>query len=120
MTRPSVVVLSSRTLYAEGVMSRLKQHAGELELQMVDARLPDALAQIVSIAPSTIIIDATDAEANQHCPLDQLLKALPELKVICLDPQNQGLQVVTSQQHHAKEIQDLIAIINQPGDASTN
>lgn len=114
MAIPNVVVLSSRSLYAEGVLSRLQQYAAQVQLHVVDARHADAMDQIASLSPSAIILDATDAEVARHCPLERLLYEMPELKVIRLNPEQQGFQVVTSQQHPAQEVQDLLDIIELP------
>ncbi|NIS79029.1 MAG: hypothetical protein GTO14_02120 [Anaerolineales bacterium] len=115
--KAKVVVLSSRSLYSEGVLSRLQQHAGQIELHVVDGRLPDSLAEITSLSPSAVILDATDAEVAKHCPLERMLQDIPGLKIIRLDPEQQGFLVVTSQQHQAEEVQDLLEILNRASNA---
>jgi hypothetical protein len=111
MAGPKVIVLSSRSLYAEGVLSRLREQAEQVDLQVVDSREADALAQIISCVPAAVIVDTSDAEASHHLSLTRLLEELPSLKIIRLDPQRQGFQVVTSEQHQAEEVHDLIDII---------
>jgi DNA-binding NarL/FixJ family response regulator len=111
MAKPKVVVLSSRSLYTEGVLSRLKEHEEQVELRVVDAREEDALDQIVSYSPWAVILDHSDEEANRHCSLSQLLEELPSLTIVRLDTQRQGFQVVTSEQHTAKEVDDLLEVV---------
>ena len=112
MIKPVVVVLSSHTLFAEGVTSRLMAHAASIQLNIVDARSADAMEQMIAHKPSVIIIDASDKEASINCPINQLLASLPALKIIRLDPEQAGFQVVTSAQHRAHEVDDLLEVIN--------
>ncbi|HUS84668.1 MAG TPA: hypothetical protein VMX56_05955 [Anaerolineales bacterium] len=114
MSLSRVVVLSSHSLYAEGVLTRLKAHAPAIELHVVDADETDAVNQIIAIEPTAVIMDASDKDANAHCPLGMLLRDLPDLRVIRLDPISNGFQVVTSEHHEAEEVQDLLAIL-KPG-----
>jgi DNA-binding NarL/FixJ family response regulator len=112
MERTRVVVLSSRSLYAEGVISRLRQHEDHLELIVVDSHQTDAMEKIKLAQPTAVILDASDQEANNHCPLEQLLQSMPAVKVIRLDPSQDGFQVLTSERHTTGELGDLISILN--------
>lgn len=111
MTKPAVVVLSSHTLFAEGVSSRLQARAETLDLSIVDARNSTALEKIITLRPQAVIVDASDPETSLNCPINQLLASLPALKIIRLDPGQSGFQVVTSAQHIAHEIDDLLEVI---------
>lgn len=111
MGQTRVVLLTSRSIFAEGVASRLRRALAEHELQTVDARQPEALELVVSAQPHVVILDGTDPEVTQHCPLGTLLSALPSLTVIRLDPEHDVIQVVTSQQRDAGQVQDLLAVI---------
>ena len=123
MAGPRVVILSSRSLFVEGVASRLKQHLPEENVQVVDARQSDALEQVVAAQPTSVILDATDADVTKNCPLSKLLNALPLLKVIRLDPQQNKIQVVISEQRSVDQVSDLIEVIqsteaNRPAEES--
>lgn len=111
MVAPSVVILSSRSLFVEGVASRLRQQAPAVLTQTVDAAAPDALAQVVAHAPQAVILDATDENVAHYCPLNALFNALPTIKVVRLDPQQKMVQVVTSQQHQAEQVSDLLQVL---------
>ena len=111
MARARVVILSGRSLFAEGVASRLRQHSDQIELHNVDYRQADALAQVIALQPSTVILDATDPDVDTQCPLGSVLEALPSLKVLRLGPQQNQVQVVTSEQRQATEVSDLISLI---------
>ncbi len=112
MTKPTVVVLSSHTLFTEGVTSRLQARAETLQLNVVDARNASAMEQVIAFEPNVVIVDASDREASRNCPINQLLASLPALKIIRLDPEQAGFQVVTSAQHIAHEVDDLLEVIS--------
>ena len=111
MLRARVVVLSGRSLFAEGVASRLRKYTDQIDLHYIDFRQSGALAQLIEAKPSVIILDASDPEVEQHCPLGAVLEALPSSKVLRLDPQQDQIQVVTSEQRPATEVSDLIDLI---------
>lgn len=115
MAGPRVIILSSRSLFVEGVATRLRQHLAEQDVQTVDARQPDVLSLVIAAQPSVVILDATDAEAAQVCAVGDLLKALPSLKIIRLDPQQKQIQVVTSEQRVVDEVRDLTDVIGLGG-----
>jgi DNA-binding NarL/FixJ family response regulator len=119
VTRPRVVILSGRSLFTEGIASRLRQDEARVEVVTVDSRQPNALAGVIAAQPTAVIFDATDPESTQHCSLDTLLEALPGLKVLRLDPQQQQVQVVTSEQRKASEVSDLIAVIESQSTSTT-
>ena len=81
------------------------------ELLTIDAREDNALEQVIAAKPVAVILDATDPDVTRNCPLGVLLTALPSLKVIRLDPQQDHIQVVTSEQREAEHMQDLIEVI---------
>lgn len=110
---PRVAVLSSQSIFAEGVVASLRQQLGEQSLFIVDARQADPLQQVLAMRPNGVILDATDALIAEQCPLDGLLDALPSLTVIRLDPQKDRFQVVMSEQHCGGQLSDLIDVIRR-------
>lgn len=106
-----VVILSSHSLFAEGVASRLRQHGRHVDLQHVDVRQPDALMSVIDAHPSVVILDATDPNVDRQCPLGVMFQSLPSLRIIRLDPQQDRVQVVTSEQRLAGEVRDLVDLI---------
>jgi hypothetical protein len=118
MSLSRVVVLSSHSLYAEGVLSRLKAHSNALELHVVDADQMDSMDQIIAIQPAAVIVDASDKDVNAHCPLGRLLKDLPDVRIIRLDPINKGFQLVTSEQREAEEVQELLTVLKSGKEAT--
>lgn len=111
--RTPVVILSSRSIFAEGVASQLRQHLDELSIEVVDIREPDALERVVATQPAAVILDASDAALSNCDWLNQLLNTLPKLKLLRLDPLQDQMQVVTSEHRHMGQVQELMDIITQ-------
>jgi hypothetical protein len=107
-----VVILSGRSIFAEGVANRLRQNMDELEIKVVDSREPGALEGLVATRPSTVIFDATDAEITEGDWLTRLLMALPMLQIVSIDPLQDKIQVVTSEQRPMGQVHELVDIIS--------
>jgi hypothetical protein len=110
----SIVILSGRSLFADGVASQLRQADHDLDLSVVDPRQPGALDQIVSANPSVVIMDGTDRELAEICPLGQLVACLPTVRIIWLNPQQEHVRLVTSELRVATQVSDLMDLIAQP------
>jgi DNA-binding NarL/FixJ family response regulator len=113
MMQTRVVILSAHSLFAEGIARRLQEYLQLAKLEIVDPRHLDAMAQISAARPSIVILDVTDSKVTQFCPLSNLLLSFPELRVICLDPQQDQIQVVTGEKRKAVEVRDLAEVIEQ-------
>jgi DNA-binding NarL/FixJ family response regulator len=111
MASPRVVILSSQSLFTEGVASRLRELIGQLELSVIDPRDTDTLEQIKNFQPSAVILDSADPEVAELCPLNEILKASPAVKVLQLDPRREQFQVVTSEEKVAGLVRDLVDVI---------
>jgi DNA-binding NarL/FixJ family response regulator len=105
--------LSSRSIFAEGVASRLRQHLETQDIDVIDVRQQAALERVISDEPSTVILDVSDPEVAHGDWLDTLLGALPKLQVVCLDPLQDRMQVVTSRQGPVGQVDELVEIIKQ-------
>ena len=109
----SIVILSARSLFADGIASNLRQAEHDLDLNVIDPRQPGAIERIIDAQPSVVIMDGTDSELAEFCPLGRLVACLPTVKVIWLDPQQELVQLVTSEQRVAAHVSDLIEMIDQ-------
>ena len=116
MSRIRVVILASLSLFAEGVASRLRRHEARAEVLIVDPHAKDAIGLTVAAKPDAVILDASDPAlpGDQVWPL--LLKSLPGVRIVDLDSHTQRVRVVTSEEHTADEVRDLVDVI-QPPDA---
>ncbi len=110
-SKTRVIVLSGKSLFAEGVAARLGQQLGQQELKTVNVHDADALQQVIETEPAVVILDGTDEDVARLCPLGTLLTALPALKVLRLNPETDQIQVVTSQRRQAWQVHDLLELI---------
>ena len=109
----SIVILSGRSLFAEGIARRLRQYLDPTHLDILDPRRPDTMDLIDATRPSFVILDVTDSQVTQLCPVSRLLLLVPELRVLCLDPQQNQLQVVTGEKRAVVKVRDLADVIQQ-------
>jgi DNA-binding NarL/FixJ family response regulator len=112
MIRPCVVILSNRSLFSQGVVSRLREHVHQLELVVLDPGREDVVEQITDSQPTAVILDASDTAVAQLCPLSVLLSTAPGAKVVRLNPYNDQIQVITSEQRVAEHVHDLVEVIS--------
>jgi predicted component of type VI protein secretion system len=103
--------LSGLSLFAEGIAARLGQQLGQQELMTINVREAGALQHLIEADPSVVILDSTDEDVAQLCPLGALLNALPALRVVRLNPENDQIQVVSSQSRQAWQVHDLVELI---------
>jgi len=107
----NIVILSGHSLFADGVASRLRQILKPVTLKVVNPSTPDAMTHLLAAQPSIIILDVTDTEAARFCSLSKLLRSLPDVKIIRLDPEQDAVQVVTSEQRPIGRVRDLLDVI---------
>ncbi len=77
----------------------------------MDPRDPDFMDALAAIQPAAVILDAEDLALKDTCPLSSLLVSVPRAKVIRLSPRREEIQVITSRESQAGNIQDLIDVI---------
>jgi hypothetical protein len=106
-----VVILSSGSVFVESIASRLRQQLKANNVQTIDSRQADVLERVVAAQPAIVIAETTDVKLEQPCAMSGLLAALPKLTVIRLDPQQEHMQVVTSEQRPAGGMSGLIRAI---------
>ena len=112
MTGPCIVILSSGSVFVESIARRLRQQMQAGDFRTINSQQGDTLEQIIAAQPALVIADAADSRLEQVCPLNSLLAALPKLTVIRLDPQQDRLQIVTSEHRPSRGMSGLIGIIH--------
>ena len=114
MSRIRVVILASPSLFAEGVASRLRRHEARAEVLTVDPHAEDAIRHTIAAKPDAVILDASDPALPGEQVWPRLLKSLSGVRIVDLDSQTQRVRVVTSQEHTADEVRDLIDVLAPP------
>ena len=115
MAHNAVIILSGHSLFAEGTASSLRQKSQELEITVIDPRDGDVLSRIQELEPAAIILDKSDQSLQENCPVEVLLKAVPDLRIIRLDPENERIQIVTGEERPAANAADLLVVISSAG-----
>jgi len=110
----NVVILSSQSLFAEGVAKRLQQTLPSAALRVINPATSTAMDDITGSAPSIVIFDVTDTEAVSFCVKSDLLYSFPSLRLIRIDPECEQMRVLTSECHQAHQMQDLLDVIYRP------
>lgn len=106
-----VAIVSGQSLFAEGLLARLRQQLEAESLIVVDARQENALSQVIAAQPAAVIVDVPDPASEQRCALGRLLEALPMVTIIRLNAEYDRVQVVTSAHRTMSQVQDLIDVI---------
>jgi DNA-binding NarL/FixJ family response regulator len=109
--RTSIVIVSRHSLFADGLAAWLCQHLIAVELATIDPLEPDATEKIVAARPSAVLLDSTVPDVASYCDVEMLLRSLPGVKVVRLDPAVPLVQIMSSQQHAVGSVRDLADII---------
>ena len=109
-----VAVLSGQSLFAEGIISRLREHPERLEVHHIDSEMSDYIDQIKRIQPVAILLDAADEGDTQCCFLCELLLTFPTIMIVRLAADQRDVQVIRSSTQHLEDVQDLIKTFLPP------
>lgn len=103
-----VAVLSGQSLFAVGIISRLREHSERLEVHHINPKPGDYLDRIKQIKPTAVVIDAADEDKDQCCFLCELLLAFPWMMIVRLAADQRDVQVIRSSTQRFEDVQDLI------------
>ena len=106
-----MVILSGKSLFAEGIASRLRQFPQRVDVSILDPLEGDPISRVGRDHPAAVIIDGSEPKTDTYCSLCELLFNNPGLKVIRLDPEQSVVQIVTSAQLKASDVRDLVELI---------
>jgi hypothetical protein len=106
-----VAILTGHSLLADGLISRLREYAEQLELQVFDIEQANVLSQITAFHPLALILEENKSGQAESCSLKSILTALPNTLVIYLGLGDDDIHVIQSEQHHAGGVQELLEII---------
>lgn len=105
-----VALIAGQSLLIEGVASRLLDHAGEVDLHTFDPEESDLLASVANLEPQVVLLDEQDPFVRERCPLAELMRALPNSRILLLNSERSDLQVITN---HRLGIEDSDALLHQ-------
>ena len=84
--KPRTIVFLSRSIYVEGVVSRLKQHSTNIEFHFIDPLREEYIERVVELHPTFVVINSEQGSGDQMCALCDLLQAFPEITILRLKP----------------------------------
>ncbi len=116
MSKIRVVILTGHSLFADGAASRMRQHARDVEIRVIDPATGDVLHMLREFKPAAAILDAQDPELRKSLPIQDLLRTVPDLRVILLDSQQEDLQILTGEYRRAGKMEDLLDLILESKD----
>jgi hypothetical protein len=105
-----VLVLYSDSLMAQGVEAMLRK-LPSLETVAVDIDQPDAIEQARAAHPDVVVVDLTELRGPCQEIFLRLLDEFPTLRVVCLHPEGNVLDVFRKQRVYIHQAQDLIATL---------
>jgi hypothetical protein len=111
-----ILILTGRSLFADGVISKLSSSPMVGELEVVDLRQADPLQAIAAANPDFLILDETDPEITEQLK-SELFTLFSNLKVIILDPQKNSLRVLRCEEYDNSQIWNLLA--DEPDSSSS-
>jgi DNA-binding NarL/FixJ family response regulator len=115
MAKARVVILSGYTLFAEGVVNRLRQFPQRIEVSIINPDEGEVIARIREIHPSAVIIDASEPETEESFSPWELMTSSREVKLIRLDPESSEVQIVSTKCFNASDVRDLVDLIESGG-----
>ncbi len=112
-TTPSIVILSSGDLFADGIASRLRQYDKEVRLSIVNPQDSDYLVQIEATDPVAVILNAKEADPKNQCLLCGLLNTFPNLDILRLTMEPDMVQVIRNRKIYLERVHDLIDLLRK-------
>lgn len=109
------IVFLSRSIFVEGVVSRLRQQPHSEHVHFIDPGNPDFLEKISELDPKVVVINADLGKGSPFCHLCELLGEFPQITILRLKAQDRDVQVIHSSQHFVKDVQDLIDLLGING-----
>jgi hypothetical protein len=107
------IVFSSRNIYSQGIVERIREHKSYEEIQFVDPHDEDFVEKVTNFNPSVFIIDSTDADSPECCRLCEIIDGIPDVTILRLKAQDKDVQVIKSTQVELVNVQDLINLIGK-------
>lgn len=106
-----VVYCSTPSLFSQGTVNRLRAFERKFELAVIQPGEPGIVEEIAKFQPGVVILDISQYLHARTCPIGALLRTIPDLRVIELDPSSAFVTVISSARHQVENLDELIAVI---------
>lgn len=108
-----IAIISQHTLFAEGVLQKLKQLQIPHPVVMIDPVSTDYIAELEQQKVDLVLLNATEKDTMQDCVLCNLLMRFPDIHILRLDINRKGVQVVHSQHHEVESVSDILLLMDE-------
>lgn len=102
-----VVILAGRSLFTDGVISKLRASSQAQYFEVIDMCQPDPLRAIEAACPDVLVLDGNDPEFCAKLK-SNMFANLSHLKIIFLDSQSARTRIMQWEEHDTTQITDLL------------
>jgi DNA-binding NarL/FixJ family response regulator len=102
-----VVILAGRSLFTQGVISKLRGAPTQRNFEVIDLCQPDALQAIEAACPDVIVVDGNDPEFIAQIK-GSMFPNLSQLKIIFLNSKTSRTRILQWEEHDTIQINDLL------------
>jgi len=114
-----VIILKGRSLFTDGVVSKLTHSSLMSQFEVIDMCQPDPLQAILEAKPGVLVVDENDPEYSEKLE-GRLFKIIPNVKIILLDSETTHVRVVQWAEHNIPQLSDLLDEINAASEPVTS
>jgi DNA-binding NarL/FixJ family response regulator len=107
-------MIAGHSLLLEGVASRLLDLTEDVELHTFDPQALDLLKVVAGSKPEVVLLDEQDPLVRERCALADLLRELPEARILLLNSERSDLQIITNRRIRIENSEALLDHILQP------
>jgi hypothetical protein len=108
-----IAMMTNHSLFAEGLISRLREYPEQLELQIFDLLQPDVVSHVVEFKPLVIILEENEEQQFNIGTFKKMLAILPNLLIIYLYLNQPDILIIQSEHYFANGVGELVDIIRQ-------
>lgn len=108
-----IAMMTNHSLFAEGLISRLREYPEQLDLRIFDHLQPDVVSHLVDFKPLVIILEENEEQQFNVGTFKQMLAILPNLLIIYLYVNQPDVLIIQSERYLANGVGELVDIIRQ-------
>jgi hypothetical protein len=108
-----IAMMTNHSLFAEGVISRLREYPEQLDLQVFDLSQPDVISHVIEFKPLVVILEENEEQHFNISSFKHIFAMLPNLLIIYLYLDQPDILIIQSERHSANGVGELMDIIRQ-------
>jgi len=108
-----IAVMTNHSLFAEGLISRLREYPEQLDLKVFDLLQPDVVSHVVDFKPLVVILEENEEQQFSFRCFKEMLAIMPNLLIIYLYINQPDILIIQSEHYLANGVGELVDIIRQ-------